>query len=387
MLGPAVLITALVAGASAACTKKQYPPDEVDKLAKDSLPKLKEWLAKNPQPGCTLETAIRRREWGDLTKAQRKDYIDAVLCLQSKPPLTAHQAPGAKSRFDDYVVVHVQQTHRNHGSTFFLPWHRYYLWHYENALRTECGYKGYQPYWNWGRYANDPENSVLFNGDEFSLSGNGIEMDHAAVILGPAFTGLNKIPIGTGGGCVTSGPFANMTVNLGPLAPQLTDLKPNPQADGLGYNPRCLRRDINRHSAAVTTSNYTYALITKNDNAHWFQSVMEGDFDKGEWGVHAGGHYTVSGDPAGDFYISPGDPAFWLHHAQIDRVWWIWQMQKLESRLKEVSKTMTMSNMPPTRNGTLDDVNNLGVLAGDVLTRDLMSTMGGMDGKLCYIYE
>jgi hypothetical protein len=31
------------------------------------------------------------------------------------------------------------------SQTFFLPWHRYYLWHYENALRTECGYKGYQP--------------------------------------------------------------------------------------------------------------------------------------------------------------------------------------------------------------------------------------------------
>ena len=62
MLGPAVLITALVAGASARCTKRQHP-DEVDKLAKDSLPKLQEWLAKNPQGGCTLENAIRRKEW------------------------------------------------------------------------------------------------------------------------------------------------------------------------------------------------------------------------------------------------------------------------------------------------------------------------------------
>jgi tyrosinase len=63
MLGPAVLITALVAGASAGFTKRQYAPDEVDKLAKASLPKLQEWLAKNPQGGCTLENAIRRKEW------------------------------------------------------------------------------------------------------------------------------------------------------------------------------------------------------------------------------------------------------------------------------------------------------------------------------------
>lgn len=52
----------------------------------------------------------------DLTLAQRKEYTNAVLCLMSKPALTSSAAPGAKSRFDDYIVVHVQQTPRNHGS-------------------------------------------------------------------------------------------------------------------------------------------------------------------------------------------------------------------------------------------------------------------------------
>jgi len=106
---------ALFAGFSTAAS---YPPDIVDKLAQDSLSKVKDWLAKNPQGECTLETAIRRREWSDLTESQRKEYTKAVLCLQSKPPLTSAQAPGAKSRFDDYVVVHIQQTNRNHGSVW-----------------------------------------------------------------------------------------------------------------------------------------------------------------------------------------------------------------------------------------------------------------------------
>ena len=44
-------------------TAQTYPPDAVDKLAADSLPKLKEYLAKNPQDGCTYETAVKRREW------------------------------------------------------------------------------------------------------------------------------------------------------------------------------------------------------------------------------------------------------------------------------------------------------------------------------------
>lgn len=50
----------LLAGVAVAQT---YPPDVVDELAKESLPKLKEWLEKNPQGECTLETAVRRREW------------------------------------------------------------------------------------------------------------------------------------------------------------------------------------------------------------------------------------------------------------------------------------------------------------------------------------
>lgn len=70
----------------------------------------------------------------------------------------------------------------------------------------------------------------------------------------------------------------------------------------------------------------------------------------------------------------------------IDRVWWIWQMQDLAVRLKQVSKTITMMNMPPSRNGTLKDPLNLGVLAGDVVLENLMNTLGGMDGKMCYIY-
>lgn len=101
-------------------TAGPYQPDVVDKLAQDSMSKVKSWLAKNPQGECTLETAIRRKEWSDLTAAQRKEYIAAVLCLQNTPAKTSSQAPGAKSRFDDYVVVHVQQTPRNHGSVIQL---------------------------------------------------------------------------------------------------------------------------------------------------------------------------------------------------------------------------------------------------------------------------
>lgn len=46
-----------------------------------------------------------------LSKAQRRSYIAAVKCLQTKPSiLQPGVAPGSKSVFDDFVFVHLQQT-------------------------------------------------------------------------------------------------------------------------------------------------------------------------------------------------------------------------------------------------------------------------------------
>lgn len=41
----------------------------------------------------------------------------------------------------------------------FLYWHRYFIHTFETALRDECGYDGYLPYWNWGKSALDLKNS------------------------------------------------------------------------------------------------------------------------------------------------------------------------------------------------------------------------------------
>jgi hypothetical protein len=55
---------------------------------------------------------IRR---SDLSILQRGDYIDAVLCLGKKPARTPSAiAAGAKSRHDDFVVTHIQQTRTIH---------------------------------------------------------------------------------------------------------------------------------------------------------------------------------------------------------------------------------------------------------------------------------
>lgn len=71
----------------------------------------------------------------------------------------------------------------------------------------------------------------------------------------------------------------------------------------------------------------------------------------------------------------------------IDRVWWIWQNQDLEKRRSQLMGTITFNNVPPSRNGTLEDVLSLGPYFDEtfqnVTNRDALSTVGG---PFCYVY-
>ena len=51
----------------------------------------------------------------------------------------------AQNFFDDFVAVHLNQTNFIHQTANFLTWHRYFVWVWEDTLRTECGYKGVLP--------------------------------------------------------------------------------------------------------------------------------------------------------------------------------------------------------------------------------------------------
>lgn len=66
----------------------------------------------------------------------------------------------------------------------------------------------------------------------------------------------------------------------------------------------------------------------------------------------------------------------------IDRVWWIWQNQGLPGRLSEVAGSVAGSSRP----GSGKDLVNLGVNAPSVAIENLLNTLGGLDGKMCYIY-
>ncbi|KAF2170345.1 hypothetical protein M409DRAFT_64119 [Zasmidium cellare ATCC 36951] len=366
-----------------------------DALAQQALKNAQKYLQgpRNGTSSCRFDAAKKRVEWDALCDDEKRDYINAVRCLQTRPSISGELVPGARNRYDDFVGTHINQTLSIHSTGNFLTWHRYFVSTYETALREECGFKAPLPYVNWARYSNNVINAPLFDGSDTSISDNGAYVPGRPTIHFPSDNNpIVSLPPSQGGGCITSGPFKDYKVNLGPVALVGVDTtSPNPQKDGLGYNPRCIRRDLSVTAASGASDFNTTKLITHSSTIAAFQDEMQGPFGYGipEIGVHAAGHYILSGDPGSDFYTSPGDPWFFLHHAQIDRVYWMWQMsvwEKIEERLSSIAGTVTFLNSPPSRNATVEDRIDLGVndeFRG-LRIKEALSTVAG---PFCYVYE
>lgn len=242
-------------------------------------------------------------------------------------------------------------------------------------------------YWDWTLDAQNIEASPLFDGSDSSMSGNGIAVPHSDARQGFSLPGtptaLTIIPAGTGGGCVITGPFANITVAFGQVSQDVNPgLRNNPH--NLDYKPHCLRRDL---SPKVAYSNLAadkvWALLS-SPNITVFNQLMNAGATRAVLGVHRSGHLSVGADMS-DFYSSPGDPIFYLHHTQIDRLWTQWQQLDPKTRQYALSGTGTLANYPPSPVFRLRDTINLGKLSpeGPRPIRDFMSTVRG---PFCYHY-
>ncbi|GAP88742.1 putative tyrosinase central domain protein [Rosellinia necatrix] len=325
---------------------------------------------------CNASNIRVRKSWYNLSLPERKDYIDAVKCLREKPAVTeASFSSGARNRIDDFAACHVNQTLFVHFSGWFLPWHRYFVWQYETALRDECGYTGAQPYWDWSLYTDDFSADPLFDGSEYSLGGNGVYVPHDTLsgnvpgVPEPQF--ISRAP-GTGGGCVVDGPFANITLNLGPVFP----VADGSNRTGLEYNPHCMTRDFLQEVSQQFLTNASLSTLFTQPSMAAFRNDME-------QGSHGGGHSYVGGDMF-DIFSSPQDPVFYFHHTQVDRMWAIWQEQDPDNRLYAVSDTQTWANSPPSPNVTITDILDYGYVGGRVVMSEVVDPLSG---RLCYRYE
>ncbi|CAI6305306.1 unnamed protein product [Periconia digitata] len=269
-----------------------------------------------------------RIEWDSYSNDDKNAYLNAINCLRSRP--ASGSFPPAGNRYEDLVRLHQQVTDQVHDNAKFLVWHRYFVWVFEDILRSECGFDRALPWWDEGRNTGRFASSSVFSGDFYGA-------------------------IAIGGQCVTNGKFANSNLNIGP---------------GSSNRVQCL----SRAGDSTQTSKLTEDLV-RSVNAIPNYSEMayyaEGTF-------HAYGHLGVGGTQA-DKYASPGDPWFWLHHAYVDRNFANWQGGDPNTRLNSINGNDKNGN--PL---TLDVMVYMNGLRPDVRIRDIMDVRSE---KLCYTYQ
>ncbi|KAM7183930.1 hypothetical protein V8F20_012429 [Naviculisporaceae sp. PSN 640] len=232
-----------------------------------------------------------RKSWHSLSTSERQAYIDAELCLMSKPGTLGLR--GGRTKFDEFQAVHVAQAEIAHFVGQFFPFHRLYVWAHEVALRKECGYTGGHPYWDETIDAGAFTKSILFT-ETPGFGGNGVRNGSLA--------------------CIETGPFASYKNPIGP---------------GYKLQDHCISRwisDLPTNGASKSTVDACMAKTTYLD----FWECVEGPT-----GPHGAGHGGVGADMTNPV-SSPGDPVFYMHHAWLDRLWAKWQAQNPEVRLKEI---------------------------------------------------
>lgn len=302
------------------------------------------------------------------------------------PSVIPDSVASSKSHYDDFTAVHINASYNVHNSGSFLTWHREFIHLFEQSLRQQCNYSGGLPYWNWTRYVNDIHTNPMFSGSDTSFGGDGAYNASNPGLVVPA----TNVPLGkgTGGGCITTGPFANITAPFIVSPNQTYFLTTNSTlpSDALTYRPHCLRRDLNQATNANNFSPEEHAyLTTTSRNITDLQNVLNGatrNPNAQHLGQHAGGHYGVGGDLS-DFFASPSDPVFYLHHAMLDATYTQWQAED-PARLTALAGTETFMDVPASPEVTLDYVQDLFWWIGRPRrTRELISVR---DGGCCYEY-
>ncbi len=227
----------------------------------------------------------------NLTEIQKKNFVNAVLALKKKPSIL-HPGNTGSNRYDDYVEVHrnamtaaMNKTGWAHCGPAFLPWHREFILQFENDLAAIDASVAL-PYWDW------------------------TDTDISANPLNANFLG------GNGGGAdqmVADGPFAG-------TAKWKLNVKDDPG------DPAFLQRDLGADSTApaLPTAGLQNSVLdlASYDAAPWkgFTNTFRGQC---ETALHNLVHRFIGGTM--DTMTSPNDPVFFLHHANLDRLYAVWQ--------------------------------------------------------------
>lgn len=220
-----------------------------------------------PAPSGSGPSLITRQEVRGLGAADLQDYRDGIRQMQ---------AISDNRGFQVIAGYHgIPGHHCWHHKPLFLPWHRAYLYHFEQFLRDRVSNTAI-PWWNW---SSGPS--------------------HASGIP-QAFTDAN-------GSDAKPNPLLKFSVNLPASRPPIVgDTKRAPQSPA----------DL------PATADVSDAL-SREDFLDFSQAVEQI-------------HDNVHGWTGGDMGLIPQaafDPIFYSHHCMIDRIWYLWQIKNGQNNI------------------------------------------------------
>ena len=250
-----------------------------------------------------------RKSAVELTVQERDQFIAAVKNLK-KTMVATQDGTGRISRYDQFVAIHLGVTMRFRGSisqnnlirdgghrdAAFCAWHREFIRRFEVALQDTNSVVNL-PYWDWTRHTETKH--VLFQDN---------------------FMGPNGGRDGIGGGALQSGPFAennewvvNERLHIRGIDISSENLDPPPPTQNSGT---ALIREMRAFEELASSGNVRFAL--RQETFREFRPALETGSR-----LHNFGHTWIGGSMA--MMSSPQDPIFFLHHANVDRLWALWQ--------------------------------------------------------------
>ena len=185
-----------------------------------------------PRASSTCTEPAVRKEWRELTDAEKAEYTRAAVCLRELPKSKYAAIDAVTTRMDELVHTHKTLNLEIHFVANFLPWHRWFTKLHEDLLRDECGFKGTQPYWDWSidADAKNVPNSPIFD-PVTGFGGDGQRTNSNE----PGFQR-----------CVVDGPFANTNLTLGMGWPDVNEP---------GNRLHCFTRELNNASGKDENGN------------------------------------------------------------------------------------------------------------------------------------
>lgn len=273
-----------------------------------------------PRAESTCTEPVVRKEWRELTTSEKAEYIRAAVCLRRLPSTKYAAIDEVTTRLDDLVYTHFALNSDIHFVANFLPWHRWYLQLHENLLRTECGFTGTQPYWDWSLDADalNTYHSPIFD-PVTGFGGDGRR-------TGSNVPGFER--------CVVDGPFANTNLTLAMGWPDM-NVRGNRLhcftrefngGQGNDENGDPIIGDMQAGAYNSRTMNTIYSFDKFSDMANMLEGLphAQSRFYPSapiflSMLIHSVVHSIIFGDmgPA----TSPNEPLFFLHHANVDRAW------------------------------------------------------------------